>query len=270
MHERLGHSAALFIGIPAVLAILLALTPRAKSATGCIVRGITFALLIIAPLLGEGYLCILIAAPLFYLVGILIGAILDWSRRKRSTTVTCLAVFMLPMCLEGVTPQLSFNRAQTVEAHAIIAASASQVTQALAQSPDIHTPLPKPLGIGFPRPIAAYGAGLSKGDLRTIHFTGAEGNPPGDLVMRVAESRPNYVRFEAVSDSTKLTQWIHWTSSEVSLQPLDATHTAVIWRIHFDRELDPTWYFTPWERAVARQAAAYLIVANATPHEARP
>ncbi len=269
-HESLGHSAALFIGIPATLAILLALTPRAKTATGGIVRGITFALLIIAPLLGEGYLCILIAAPLFYLVGILIGAIVDWSQRKRSTTVTCLAVFMLPLCLEGVTPQLSFSRSQSVEAHATIAASASQVIAALAQSPDLHAALPKPLAIGFPRPLAASGAGLIPGDMRIIHFSGAEGDPPGDLVMRVAASRPNYIRFEAVSDSTKLTQWIRWTSSEVELQPLDATHTAVTWRIHFDRQLDPTWYFTPWERAAAKQAAAYLIVANATPHKARP
>ena len=268
--ERLGHSAALFIGIPATLAILLALTPRAKTATGGIVRGITFALLIIAPLLGEGYLCILIAAPLFYLVGILIGAIVDWSQRKRSTTVTCLAVFLLPMCLEGITPQLSFNRAQTVEAQAIVNASAAAVAEALAQSPDLQTSLPKPLRVGFPRPISACGTGLALGDLRTIHFTGAEGDPPGDLVMRIVESRPGYIRFETISDSTKLTQWIRWTSSEVTLRPLDSTHTAVTWRIHFDRELDPTWYFTPWERMAVKQAAAYLIVANATPHEAKP
>ena len=53
MHERLGHSAAMFLGIPAVLAILLALAPKAKTATGGILKGITLALLVVAPLLGE-------------------------------------------------------------------------------------------------------------------------------------------------------------------------------------------------------------------------
>ena len=73
----LGRSAAMFLGIPAVLAILLALTPKAKTATGSILKGVTLALLIVAPLLGEGFLCILIASPLFYLVGIVVGAIAD-------------------------------------------------------------------------------------------------------------------------------------------------------------------------------------------------
>ena len=40
-------------------------------------------------------------------------------------------------------------------------------------------------------------------------------------------------------------------------------------RIHFDRQLDPAWYFSPWERVVVSEAARWLIEANATPTEAR-
>ena len=112
---RIGHSAAMFTGIPAILAIVLALTPKAKSVTGGILKGITLALLIIAPLLGEGYLCILMAAPLFYLVGIPVGLIVDWQRRRRKVTLSCIALVLLPMSLEGVVPELSFRRLQTVE-----------------------------------------------------------------------------------------------------------------------------------------------------------
>jgi hypothetical protein len=64
LHKHLGHSALMFLGIPTVLAILLALTPRAETVTGAILRGITLALLIVAPVLGEGYLCILVASHL--------------------------------------------------------------------------------------------------------------------------------------------------------------------------------------------------------------
>jgi len=265
MHEHLGHSAAMFLGIPAVLAILLALTPNAKSVTGGILKGITLALLVVAPLLGEGYVCILFASPLFYIVGILVGVTVDSLRRGRNATLSCVVLFLLPMCLEGVVPQLTFDRAQSVEARSVVAAPADQIERALTYNPDVSTPLPMALRIGFPRPIGAWGEGLAVGDRRTIHFSGAEGDPPGDLVMRVTEHRPGYVRFETVSDQSKLTQWVRWTSSEVTWTAIDDGHTAVIWRINFMRQLDPAWYFTPWERAAVKQAAAYLIAANATP-----
>ena len=262
LHEQLGHSAAMFLGIPAVLAILLALTPKTKSVTGGIVKGITLALLVVAPLLGEGYLCILFASPLFYIVGIVVGLVIDRQRRK-DATLSCIVLLLLPMCLEGVVPQLTLNRFQSVEAQRIVAASADKVEDALAHAPDLNTPLPLALRIGFPRPVSAWGEGGAVGDTRTIHFTGAEGDPPGDLVMRVAERRPGYTRFEAVSDRSKLTQWLRWTSSEVEWTQIDEGHTRVTWRIHFQRQLDPAWYFNPLERAAAKEAAAYLIDANA-------
>jgi hypothetical protein len=265
MATGLGHTSLMFIGIPLVLAILLVLAPTPKSATGSILRGMTLALLIVAPLLGEGYLCILFASPLFLVVGLVVGQIVDASRARRSTTLGCIAFIFLPICLEGVAPQLTYNRAQSVEATQIIHASAIEVQAALAKSPDISNALPRFLRIGFPRPLEARGSGLDLNSQRTIHFAGAEGDPPGDLVMRVADTKTGYVRFEAVSDSSKLLQWVRWQNSEVMYTAVDPTHTRVTWRISFDRQLDPYWYFAPWEAFAVRQAANYLITANATP-----
>jgi hypothetical protein len=83
--------------------------------------------------------------------------------------------------------------------------------------------------------------------------------------MRVTEHRPGYVRFQSVSDGSKLTQWIAWQSSEVEWRQMDEAHTQVMWRVHFERQLDPAWYFAPLERAAVYQAARYLIQANAAP-----
>ncbi len=265
IEHHLGHSAAMFIGIPAVMAILLALTPKAKTITGGILKGITFALLIIAPLLGEGYLCILMASPLFYLVGIAVGLVVDCLRQKRRATLSCIIVVLLPMSLEGVIPGLTFNRDQVVEVRSVVEAPPDLVEQSLALSPKLATRLPVALRIGFPIPLAAWGNGLDIGAKRIIHFAGAEGDPPGDLTMRVTEHHQGYVRFQTVSDSSKLTQWIRWDSSEVEWQQLDRNHTEVKWRVHFQRQLDPAWYFAPLERAAVDQAARYLIQANATP-----
>lgn len=267
IHVQYGHTAAMFIGIPAVLAIVLALTPKAKTVTGGIIKGITLALLVLAPLLGEGYLCILFAAPLFYFVGLLVGIGVDAIRetKRGSQTLFCIVVVLLPMSLEGVIPGFSFDRRQAVEVMRVVNAPAESVEEALASSPQIDIRLPSFLRIGFPRPLAASGNGLSLGAERRILFSGAEGDPPGWLVMRVAERRPGYVRFETVSDGSKLTQWIRWDASDVKWTPIDARHTRLTWRVHFERELDPAWYFIPWERAAVRDAAKYLIEANATP-----
>jgi hypothetical protein len=265
LDKHLGQSAAMFIGVPAVLALLLALTPKAQTVTGGVMKGITLALLIVAPLLGEGFLCILVAAPLFYAVGIVVGRVVDWQRERRKATLSCMALVLLPLCLEGVVPELTINRAQTVEVRRVVDASKDKVEEALAQSPRVNTPLPAYLRIGFPRPLEARGEGLTAGATRTIHFAGAEGDPPGDLVMRVAERRPGYVRFETVSDGSKLTQWVRWDGSEVEWREIDATHTEVTWRINFERQLDPAWYFVPWERVAVHEAAKYLIEVNATP-----
>ena len=261
-HEGLGHSSLLFIGLPGVLAILLALAPRAGTAKGGIVKGITLALLLIAPLVGEGYLCILMASPLFYLIGLLIGAAIDASR-NRHTTLSCAAVLLMFLSLDGIVPV--HPRRETVSVTRVIPAPASQIREALAQRPDVATPLPLFLRFGFPRPVAASGSGLVVGATRTIHFTGAEGDPPGDLTLRIAHANDGEVLFLATGDTSKLTQWVLWQSSLVQWQQVDTTHTRVTWQTTFDRQLDPWWYFVPWERYAVRKSTEYLLTANATP-----
>jgi len=269
-HQPLGRTALMFLGLPVVLAALLSLTRPAKTITGSILFGITFVLLILGPIMGEGYLCILMAAPLFYGVGALVGAGIDAidsikEKRRRNSARCAALVLLLPMSLEGVFPATTIPRGQAVEVTRVVAAPVSAVEQALASNARIGEPLPRLLRIGFPRPLAVHGGGLAEGDMRTIHFSGAEGDPEGDQLVRVAEREPGFVRFETVSDSSKLTQWVRWEASDVQWRAVDATHTQVTWRIYFARQLDPAWYFTPWERLAVRQAAAYLIAAKATP-----
>jgi hypothetical protein len=262
---KLEQTSALFIGIPAILAIILAATPKAKSAKGGIVKGLTVALLLSGPLLGEGFICIVMASPIFYIVGIGVGAIVDSNRERGNSTVrSCVLLLLVPMSLEGVSPALSFNRDETVQISKIVSASAPDVERALSRAPHTDGGLPLYLRLRFPRPMQASGTGLDVGATRTIHFAGGEGHP-GDLVMRVSEGRPGYVRFEAVSDHSKVAHWLDWRSAEINWTPIDAQHTRVTWTLHFDRRLDPAWYFGPWERYAVRLAAGYLIENNATP-----
>jgi hypothetical protein len=64
------QSALMFIGLPTALAMLITFLPRSSSATGMIMKGISLFLLLLGILFIEGFVCILMAAPFFYALGI--------------------------------------------------------------------------------------------------------------------------------------------------------------------------------------------------------
>lgn len=267
MHH-LEQTSALFIGIPALIAAICVLTPQPQSATGTAVKSVTLFLCIAGTLLGEGFICILMAAPLFYLLAILTGVLED-RRRKKSGAGASFASFLLifsliPFGTEGVKTRLSFSREESVSAERVLDATEQQVQDALAGAPRLNGKLPIYLRLGFPRPASATGTGLSKGSRRTIHFAGGEGKP-GDLVLEIAEHSPDKVVFRAVSDNSHVAHWLHWEESEVAWEPIDESHTRVRWTLRYRRLLDPAWYFGPWERYAARLTADQLIRDAATP-----
>ena len=268
LRKKMEQTALLFIGIPTALAVLVAMTPKAKTVTGGILKAMTIGLLMAAPLLGEGFICILMASPIFFVVGVFIGKLIDLSRRenKRTTMAGMLLLAFLPMSFEGTSERLSFPREETVAVERVVAASADEVGRALAAPLPMDESLPMFLRAGFPRPVGAEGKGLLVGDQRTIHFAGGEGLP-GDLVLEVAAMGEGFARFRLVSDQSMIAHWLTWRSSEVRWTALDRTHTRVTWTLSYRRNLDPAWYFGPWERYGVGLAAEHLIRASATPHE---
>ncbi len=265
---RLEQTAALFIGIPALLAILVVFAARPVSLVGTIFKAITIGLLLAGMFLHEGIVCLLMAAPLFYAIGLLVGGLVEEARRRSARggpIASCLLVLVLvPLSFEGVTPDLSFPREERIAVEREIAAPPAEVARALARSPRFAAPLPAFLRLGFPRPVAVSGTGLAPGSRRTVHFAGGEGRP-GDLVLEVAAAGPGRVRFHTVSDGSKVAHWLAWEDATVEWAPAGPGRTRVRWTQSFRRDLDPAWYFGPWERYAVRLAAGYLIESAATP-----
>jgi len=266
---HLDQTAALFIGLPTVLAIGLTLTPKAKSATGMAVKGLTIGLVLSAILLGEGVICILMAAPLFYGIALVIGVIVDAARaRARKTNQGKLySILLLPlalMSLEGVTPITSFPAAGTATVTQTVAATPAGVEAALAAAPLFDRTPPAFLGLGFPRPLAADGSGLAVGDRRTIRFSGRNGTRAA-LVLEVVQSEPGHVRFQARTDQTAIARWLGWRDADVTWHSTGADRTRVTWTLHYVRRLSPAWYFGPFEQYAATLSAGYLIGTAATP-----
>ena len=76
------QTAALYWGIPSILAICLALFPRNKSVTGMLLKGSTLAMLIPATALPLGMLWLLYVLPQVALIAVLVGVPIDVARRR--------------------------------------------------------------------------------------------------------------------------------------------------------------------------------------------
>jgi hypothetical protein len=265
----LQQTAALFIGIPALLA-MAAVFVKTNSAIGVACKSVTIGLLISMILLGEGMLCVLMSAPLFYMVAVGFGLLMNHRNRppgKQNILSWIALCSLMPMSLEGVVPLTTIARNTVVSETRIVQAPAAAVSAALFEQPRFERALPSLLAKGFPRPISA----IVDGDIVRVRMRGGEmrlnGMEPrtGTLILERVEARPGFVRWRATSDDSHMRHFLTWQSSEVEWHAIDAETTRVTWSIRYRRDLDPAWYFGPMERFAVRLAAGYLIDSVATP-----
>lgn len=274
--QGLQQTAALFVGVPALLAIVVTFAVSPRSATGVACKAVTVGLLVSLLFLGEGILCIVMSAPLFYLVAVGIGVVMDRARRglrpHAHTTLSCLMVLALvPMSIEGVTDVTSLNRDERVVQTRIVHVPSHEVERALFEPPRFNRALPLYLRAGFPRPVTVRIERVSTGTRWVIRLRGGEmglrGIEPraGDLILQLEDVRPGFLRWRAVSDDSHMTHFLLWRETTVQWEPIGTDATKVTWTLRYRRGLDPAWYFGPWERYAAGLAAGYLIDAIATP-----
>jgi len=83
--------------------------------------------------------------------------------------------------------------------------------------------------------------------------------------MEVAEVSPQSVTFRSLSDTSKVAHWLGWEEAVVNWRQIDERHAEITWALHYRRNLDPAWYFEPWERYGTERAAEYLIDNVAAP-----
>jgi hypothetical protein len=265
----LGQTAALFIGIPAILALATIFTP-VTTAIGVAFKSVTIGLLVSLIFLDEGVVCVLMSAPLFYLIAYLVAlAVADVKSDDNSLRLSACALLcaLAPMTFEGTTPVMTIGRAATVSETRIVDAPADAIAAALHQQPRFDRALPAYLAIGFPRPTSTR----IDGNRWIIRMRGGEmrlnGLEPraGDLVLEKDGAGPGWVSWRAVSDDSHMTHFLDWRSSRVEWQAVDSHTTRVTWTLGYERGLDPAWYFGPMERYAMWLAAGYLIESVATP-----
>jgi hypothetical protein len=275
--HNLQQTSALFVGLPALLAIVVVVGVSPKSAIGVAFKAVTVGLLFSLVFLWEGVLCVLMSAPLFYVVAGAIAGGMEMARRRRTGTPTVysflIVLAVVPTSLEGVTGFTTLNRVESVAASKIVHAAPSDIERAIFEAPRFERGRPRPLLLraGFPTPAESRierRAGTTRWVVRMrggeMLLNGMEARA-GDLVLELESARPGLVAWRAVSDSSHMTHFLTFRESIVHWEQIDSKTTRVTWVLRYDRGLDPAFYFGPMERYAARLAAGYLIDTVATP-----
>lgn len=267
--KGLDGSALLYIGIPTFIALAFANTPASKSVMGSTLKAITFVILISGPLLQEGYICMIMAAPILYIIGALAAWPFDHYRKKKNNA-SKLNTFVLPallvlMSMEGVINETSFNRINTIKHTQTIEGSISEIKSRLASS----RPLKKADSFFaniFPQPHKINANGLAVGDNHWVDISYLKwiywNEKRGKVRFEVAEHTNNSLRFSPVSDDSYLSTYLTWKDTLVTLEAVSETQTRITWNISYQRDIDPAWYAQPLQQyamgIVAQQMVASL------------
>jgi len=265
---ELNHTALVFVGVPALLAVVVTLLPRPGSVTGVIMKSVTLAILLAGTVFGEAFVCILMASPLIYGVALVVGRLVERQRAKMGSTGAAHASLLVLVAasvpaMEGVLPRAEFPRESTVQVSAMVNATPDEVRRALEGPMRFDRPLPRFLRLGFPTPGATEGSGLAVGNRRSVMLRHGH-HHSGRLVMEVRSSQPTHVVFKPVADDSYIIHWLAWREADVRWAAAPGG-TRVTWTLRYRRRLDPAWYFGPLERYGVATAATYLTQTLATP-----
>ncbi len=250
---RLEQTSALFLGLPLLLGLLVVQLTRARSVYGEVVRANFVFLAIVAPLLGEGSVCLLMAAPLFLgaslLVTLVAVALANHVMRSR------LAIVFVPL-LWGVAerhagvlqPEPVVVRTEhRVEGDLAAWRAAVRSAAPVAESTDWF------LSLGFPLPVA-YAV---EGDRVRVDFSPSEGTTGSWTMAR--EETEDGVRFAMERDSTKVAHWMEVVAHRVAVRPAAGGGVEIVQETEFVPRLSPQWYFVPMQRSALARAQSLAL-----------
>jgi hypothetical protein len=250
---HLEQTTLLFVGLPALITVLvIKFTGTPKSAYGIAFKTITIFLLMSGILLGEGVICIIMAAPLFYGV----AAVLVYISKNSGPKLQ--AIIIIPILILGI-ESFDSGREQKLSIVTVTRVVNTDVSlNSLNNNPEFIQDIPTFFELGFPVPISVQGAGTNVGNFRKIQFESST-KGIGTLHLVIMENSENKVRFKTVSDNTHISHWLLWDEVEISLSANSNGTTTVNWTTSYRCALSPSWYFEPLERFAVQTSTNHLI-----------
>jgi hypothetical protein len=275
LDSQFGQGTLLYLLVPFGISILLSTLTRPSARPGKWweylnhLRLATIIFLATSAFLFEGFLCVMMFMPIYYIsvtLGYLFTRALDRHREdgEGGGTFRAYAIPLLVLMLvsEGLTPQTTVPRART----ATWVATSNQDIAALKanMAAPIRFSAGRPWFLSlFPLPDRIEAGSLGVGDIHRLHFTYKKwfftNFQQGEMRVRIAAVEPQHIRTEILSNSAYLAHYMKVEGTDVRFTPLDGGGTRIALTVKYQRLLDPAWYFGPMQQLAAEQSARYLV-----------
>jgi len=256
LNNQYSHTALLFIGLPALVAmVVIEQVDRPKTRYEVVNYSLTLFLLFSAVFLGEGIVCILFTAPIFYFVANLLVAVITWLEKKNRKLKFVIGI---PIMLLLFQPH-SFNQKgslRSVSDTKIVRTSYG--FELLSSTPDLSENLPSIFKLGFPQPISVTGEDMNIGSRRVVIFKSTT-RGEGELVLEIEDRTDTTLTFKVISDDTHIGRWLRWEKFIVEKIDLDDGSRDWTWTAEYRCNLEPRWYFEPAQDYVVHKMLEHLL-----------
>jgi hypothetical protein len=257
----LYNSALLYLGVPIIISLTsLFISKTSKYLVSKTILIISLLLLLSALILQEGFVCVAMAAPIFYLVGIFSAISIKKAKQKNKLYSSGLILLIL-LSFEGVSNKTTFNRYNEVSYTKTIPLSIAKIKHNLSNSIEFDN---KPSGLLklFPMPVKINAGSLNEGDIHTVDYVYNKwitSNPTYGSMQITLEEVSDFRVKTSIEDESYLSSYIELHGTEINFLPISDNQTKITLTIKFDRLLDPYWYFEPIERFALKKKAKFLI-----------
>ncbi len=273
LDSRFGQSTLVYLLVPFVLS--LAIYYFVPSATGDStiarylnhMRIMTVAFLLTSAFLFEGFICVLMFMPIYYVVvsiGFLVAGLASKKKPDHRDTFKAYALpaVFLVMVSEGLFPATTIPREQSVSYTAYSPLSIDQLKANMAQPVTFDAQRNWFLEL-FPLPDQIEAASLGEGDVHRLHFTYRRwlvtNSHRGEMHIRIAKVGEREIATEIIRNDSYLASYLQVHGTNIHFAPAAEGGTNIRLEVRSRRLLDPAWYFAPMQRFATKQSARFFI-----------
>ncbi|WP_282607753.1 hypothetical protein [Pelagibius sp. Alg239-R121] len=268
-----ANSSLLYLGLPFVISLMLHHFigySKNQSALGRYLnhlRNATVVMLGSSALLFEGFICVLMFMPIYYLA-ITIGFVYaDYNerrdrRRKSRVGVYAVPLIVMVLSLEGVVPTTSLPRLNAVTHVAVVETDIRQLKENMARPIRFDAPRNWFLSI-FPLPVDIRAGSLASGDVHELDFVYKRwfftNLHRGRLRLLIEHVGERDIRTRVIENTSYLANYLEVQGTEIRFTDLGEGLTEIALTISYRRLLDPAWYFGPLQRFAMEENARYFV-----------
>lgn len=272
VRHDLDSSALLYVGLPylGALAIVIVRPPKSRDRWWHAYRDFALTSLIVflasSVVLFEGFVCVLMFLPIYFLVASIAFLGAWWSNRSQGgggrLFGLLLPVVVLSSSFEGSTETLSAERIAQAEASRIVELPPERIMGNLLLPIELDTDRSWLLTI-FPMPYRVDADSLEEGAIHRMHTRYhrwfVTNTHEGETHIEIVDFEPRRLRTRVVHDTSFFASYLTQLGSELTLTRIGPDSTEIRLRLKYRRDLDPAWYFHPLQQFAMREMAAFFI-----------